>query len=162
MCPPQLFELLQRPHFAPDAPGSSVSGAHSPATPRTLTYSHLIDLTQTLTPESPVFPGFPPFRIEPFMNHDQHGAAIEKISLVNHSGTHLDAPYHCSPTGMFVDQMPAESFVVPAIVVDIAKKAQHDHAALVSPDDLHAWEQANGRIPNGAAVLMNSGWSARF
>src|SRR5262245_5293693 len=109
MCPPQLFELLRRPNFAPDAPGASAGAASAPTAPRTLSYSHLLDLTQTLAPQSPVFPGFPPFHTEPFMNHEQHGAAIEKLSLVNHSGTHLDAPYHCSPRGMFVDQMPAES-----------------------------------------------------
>jgi kynurenine formamidase len=162
MCPPQLFELLRRPHFAPDTAGSSAGSAPGSLAPRALSYSRVLDLTQTLTPESPVFPGFPPFRIEPFMNHQQHGAAIEKLSLVDHSGTHLDAPYHCSPTGMFVDQMPAESFIVPAIVVDIAEQARHDHAALVAPDDLQAWERANGRIPDGAAVLMRSGWGARY
>lgn len=165
MCPPKLFELLRRPHFAPDALGSS--GAPGPAPsrpvqPRALTYTRLVDLTQTLTPTAPVFPGFPPFQIEPFLNHEQHGVAIERLSLVDHSGTHLDAPYHCSPTGITVDQMPAESLIVPAIVVDIAGEAQRDHAALVTPDDLRAWEQAHGRIPTGAAVLMRSGWGERF
>lgn len=162
MCPPQLLALIQRPHFAADAAGSSAGPAPRAKAPRTLSYSHLIDLTQTLTPEAPVFPGFPSFQIEPFMSHEQHGVAIEKLSLVNHTGTHMDAPYHCSPTGMFVDQMPAESLIVPTIVVDITEKAGNDHAALVMPDDLHAWERANGRIPDGAAVLMRSGWGTRY
>jgi kynurenine formamidase len=164
MCPPQLFELLRQPHFSPDSSGSAGSSASPPSrtTPRTLSYTHLTDLTQTLTPATPVFPGFPPVQIEPFFSHDQHGVAIEKLSRVNHSGTHLDAPYHCSPTGLFVDQMPAETLIVPAVVIDIAAQAQHDHAALVKPDDLLAWERANGRIPNGAAVIMRSGWGARY
>lgn len=166
MCPPQLFALLQRPHFAPETLGASGGGTPTapgrPAQPRTLSYTRLVDMSQPLTPATPVFPGFPPIQIEPFLTHEQNGVAIEKLSLVDHSGTHLDAPYHCSPTGITVDQMPAESLIVPAIVIDIADKAQRDHAALVTPEDLHAWEQAHGRIPAGAAVLMRSGWSARF
>jgi kynurenine formamidase len=163
MCPPKLFELLQRsPAFAPDTnlpSGGSGSGA---ALPHTISYTNLLDLTQVLTPTSPVYPGFPPFAIEPFYSHEQHGVAIERLSLVDHSGTHLDAPYHCSREGLFVDQLPAESLIVPAIVVDIADKARADHAALVAPDDLLAWERHNGRIPAGAAVLMRSGWGARY
>jgi len=164
MCPPQLFELLQRPHFAPESPGSAGGAARSPgrAAPRSLSYAHLVDLSQALTPEAPVYPGFPPISIAPFMNHAEHGVAIEQLSLVDHSGTHLDAPYHCSPAGITVDQMPPEALIVPAVVIDITEQARADHAALVTPDDLYAWEQANGRIPAGAAVLMRSGWGTRF
>jgi kynurenine formamidase len=163
MCPPKLFELPQRSAvFAPDTHAAAGSSARPSAQPRTISYANLLDLTQPLTPDSPVYPGFPPFSMEPFFRHEQHGVAIEKLSLVDHSGTHLDAPYHCSPTGMFVDQMPAESFIVPAIVGDITAKAQADHAALVALDDLLAWERHNGRIPAGAAVLMRSGWGARY
>lgn len=162
MCPPQLLELLRRPAlFAPDT-ATPAGGSAGAERPRTLSYSHLLDLTQTLTPASPVYPGFPPFSMEPFYSHDQQGVAIERLSLVDHSGTHLDAPYHCSPSGLFVDQLPTEAFIVPAIVVDIAEKARADHAALVVPDDLLAWERHHGRIPAGAAVLMRSGWGARY
>jgi kynurenine formamidase len=31
-----------------------------------------------------------------------------------------------------------------------------------APDDLAAWESANGEIPVGAAVCMYSGWEERF
>jgi len=161
MCPPKLFELLQRPNCAPDS-HAPAGAAPAAAGPRTISYSRLLDLTQTLTPASPVYPGFPSFAIEPFMSHEVHGVAIEKITLADHSGTHLDAPYHCSPTGMVVERMPAESFIVPAIVVDIAEKARKDHAALVEPDDLLAWERQHGRVPKGAAVLMRSGWGERY
>lgn len=162
MCPPQLFELLRRPSFAPDAGASAGASPAGPAAPRALSYSRVIDLSQTLSPATPVFPGFPPVSITPYLTHAEHNVAIERLELVNHSGTHLDAPYHCSPTGVSVDAMPPEALLVPAIVLDIGAKAERDHAALVTPDDLLAWERANGRIPNGAAVLMRSGWAARY
>jgi kynurenine formamidase len=160
MCPPQLFELLRRPYFAPDS-GGAASPARAVA-PRTLSYSRVVDLSQVLSPATPVFPGFPPVRVEPHFSHEQQGVAIERLELVDHSGTHFDAPYHCSPSGVSIDQMPPEAFIVPAVVVDITERAGRDHAAVVTPDDLLGWERANGRIPNGAAVLMRSGWAARY
>lgn len=163
MCPPKLLEQLRNPGFYQSASDrSGGAGSAGGSATRTLQYSHLIDLTQTLTPQTPMFPGFPPFQIEPHATHEANGFAVEKISLGDHSGTHIDAPYHCSANGFFVDQVPTEQLVVPAIVIDISEKAQREHAALVTPDDLHSWEQRHGRIPNNAAVLMNSGWGPRF
>jgi kynurenine formamidase len=33
---------------------------------------------------------------------------------------------------------------------------------MVMPDDILAWERRYGRLPNGAIVIMHSGWAARF
>jgi len=161
MCPPQLFELLRQPYFAPESGGAAAGPARA-AAPRTLSYTRVVDLSQTLSSATPVFPGFPPARVEPHLSHAQHGVAVERLDMVSHTGTHLDAPYHCSPDGLMVNQMAPEALVVPAIVVDITAKAARDHAAVVTADDLRAWEQAHGRIPAGAAVLMRSGWAARY
>lgn len=160
MCPPRLFELLARPSFAPDR--GAATGRARPAAPRQLGYSRAIDLSQMLSSATPVFPGFPPVKISAHFSHAEHGVAVEHMDLVSHSGTHLDAPYHCSPDGIMADAMPAESLIVPAVVLDISAKAARDHAALVTPDDLLAWERAHGRIPAGAAVLMHAGWGARY
>ncbi len=51
--------------------------------------------------------------------------------------------------------------MVPLAVVDIASRAEDDPDTQVTPDDLIAWESANGPIPQGACVAMNSGWDSR-
>jgi kynurenine formamidase len=47
------------------------------------------------------------------------------------------------------------------VVIDIADRAARDPDTMVTVDDLRAFERKHGRIPNGAAVLMHSGWGAK-
>ena len=41
-------------------------------------------------------------------------------------------------------------------------KAASDPDYRVTVDDLQSWERAYGRIPDGAVVIMNSGWTTRY
>jgi kynurenine formamidase len=52
--------------------------------------------------------------------------------------------------------------VAPAVVVDIRDKAAADPDTALTVDDLRAWEASHGRIPEGAAVLLQSGWASRI
>ena len=46
--------------------------------------------------------------------------------------------------------------------VDLAEaKAKDDANAMVAKEDIDAWISANGAIPAGACVAMNSGWAAK-
>ena len=167
MCPPKFLEYLHspavleqaidRPTGAPPA-ASSLARAVQP-----LRFAHVIDLTHTLSPASPVFPGLPTLVIEPpVFTHEANHVSINRYTISDHCGTHFDAPYHISPTGLKSDEVDPTALVVPAVVIDISTRAAHDHAALLTTADLLAWEQQYGRIPDGAAVLMNSGWAARI
>lgn len=171
MCPPKLLSMLKSSSFLQQtddrSSGSSAeSGATErgkPATTRALNFSHIVDLTHTLSPESPVFPGLPKFVVEtPFATHEANRVSINRYTVSDHCGTHLDAPYHVSANGLYTDQIPLQSLVAPIAVVNIGDKASKDHAATVTPDDLLDWERRHGRIPQGAAVFMASGWAARI
>ena len=48
--------------------------------------------------------------------------------------------------------------LAPLVVVDIRSKASESADAQLTPDDLKAWTDANGDIPEGAIVAMLSGW----
>ena len=48
--------------------------------------------------------------------------------------------------------------MAPCVVVDISKKAAEKLDATLDASDLIEWEKQNGRIPDGAVVLMHSGW----
>ncbi|MFN7959875.1 MAG: cyclase family protein [Thermoanaerobaculia bacterium] len=79
-----------------------------------------------------------------------------------HGGTHLDAPVHFSESGVSVDQIPVRQLVAPAVVVDVSAQAQADPDYRLRPEDLRAWEATHGTIPNGAIVLLRTGWGARY
>ena len=49
----------------------------------------------------------------------------------------------------------------PLCVIDIAARAAEDADTQVTPDDIKAWVDAHGDIPDGACVAMHSGWSSK-
>lgn len=166
MCLPKLLSMLQTSTFPMQADGKNSSGfeeRNKPRPTRSIHFSHIVDLTHTLSPQFPVFPSLPKFVVEkPFATHKPSGVSINRYTLSDHCGTHLDAPYHVSADGLFTDQIPLHSLVAPIVVINIGEKAKREHASTVTPDDLLAWERVHGRIPDGAAVFMASGWAERI
>ncbi len=86
------------------------------------------------------------------------GMALNRISIVEHTGTHLDAPRHFAPDGASVGELPISQLIVPLVLLDIRDKAKADRDARVEPRDVTAWERRHGRIPAGSCVAMLSGW----
>jgi kynurenine formamidase len=79
-----------------------------------------------------------------------------------HSSTHMDFPAHFVSGAETVDVYDASKLIAPLVVIDISAKAEGDPDSMVTPDDLVAYEEANGEIPAGAVVAMYSGWESRW
>ena len=77
-------------------------------------------------------------------------------------GTHLDAPARLVKGSWTVDQIPAQRLVAPLVVIDIAKKAEKNPDYLLSIEDISAWENTYGQIPQGAVVMADTGWDSRW
>jgi arylformamidase len=76
-----------------------------------------IDVTLPLRPDTPTWPGDPPIRFEPHASVDRDGAAVHRLHLGTHSGTHVDAPSHLVPGGAPVDRLPLDALCGPARLV---------------------------------------------
>ncbi len=132
-----------------------------------------IDLTQTLSPDTPTLV-LPPefgqcaaFEQEEISRYDDRGVAWywNNFTVSEHTGTHFDAPIHWV-TGKdlannAVDTISPENFVAPAIVIDISGKAANDPDYLLTAADIEEWETTNGRVPAGSWVLLRTDWSKR-
>jgi kynurenine formamidase len=79
-----------------------------------------------------------------------------------HGGTHIDAPMHFAENRWTNSDIPLDRLIRPAIVIDVTQQAAKDADYALAPTDLAAWEEKNGRIPDGAIVLLRTGWSARW
>jgi kynurenine formamidase len=79
--------------------------------------------------------------------------------IVEHAGTHLDAPIHFSTAGATVDKIDVGALVAPLAVIDVKAKAAQNPDYLLSRQDLADWEGRHGRLPDGCCVAMNSGWA---
>lgn len=132
------------------------------ATPVASSAGGVLDLTHTLTPKTPVWPGNESFAHEPVRTYAEHGFYGQALNFWEHTGTHYDAPAHFiegNDTGEFLDP---SKLVAPLVVIDISARAAEDADTGVSVEDIEAWESANGAIPQGAFVAMYSGWSLKI
>jgi kynurenine formamidase len=117
----------------------------------------VVDLTHTLTRDFPTFGGRPQFSLHTVSVLARHGWNVRSWRVEEHTGTHLDAPWHKSD-GDTVDRIPAGELVGPAAVVDIRSRAAVDADAELTLADLQAWEARHGPLPPGAIVALCSGW----
>ena len=129
------------------------------APPSGVTFSRIVDLTHTLTPDFPTFGGEQQLEIESVFKLASDGYNLNIWHLNEHTGTHLDSPFHFSD-GPSADQLAIERLVGPLAIIDIRAKAEADPDAQVTPDDIAAWEALYGPLPEGVIVAMLSGWDA--
>jgi kynurenine formamidase len=154
--------------------GRSVSAARQGATPvsgssgttgGTTTiaqFSSIVDLSHTITPDFPLFPGGTPFELTSLQTFEADGYYGNRIAVDEHTATHMDAPAHFDPDGLTADRLPVAGFVAPLAVIDISGRAANDSDAQVLPDDILEWEAVNGSLPPGAFVAMFSAWESRL
>jgi kynurenine formamidase len=96
-----------------------------------------------------------------FSTANGDGWNVTRWTLDEHAGTHIDSPFHRNPEGLTVDKIPARDLVLPLAIIDIRAKAEENEDAQVTLDDLKAWEEKNGRLPERCCVAMLSGWDSR-
>lgn len=131
----------------------------------------VVDLTAPLSPQTPVLQLPPPFAntihlsLEPVSAFDDAGPMWRwnNIHTGEHTGTHLDAPAHwvTGRDGATVDQIGLDRLIGPAAVLDVIDQVAVDTDFLLEPDHLLSWEAEHGRLPDGAWLLLRTGWSAR-
>jgi kynurenine formamidase len=85
-----------------------------------------------------------------------------KFCAPEHGGTHIDAPMHFAESRWTNSDIPLDRLIRRAVVIDIAAKADKNPDYRLTPEDVSEWERAHGRIPDGAIVLLRTGWSARW
>ncbi len=85
------------------------------------------------------------------------GMHLNRLSLVEHTGTHIDAPSHFGEGGADLADIPLQDLAVPLVVVDARERARSDGNFALSLKDLQEWEGLNGPIPLGCCVALWSG-----
>lgn len=76
------------------------------------------DITLTITPALPVWPGDPPIRLPKPADMDRGDEfSITRMDMGVHTGTHLDAPAHFLRGGAGVETLDLDVLIGPALVV---------------------------------------------
>jgi kynurenine formamidase len=131
----------------------------------------VVDLTQPLSERTPVLQLPDPLANTPGLSrreisrYDDRGPAWawDVLEVGEHVGTHFDAPIHwiTGRDGEDVASVPAARLVGPAVVIDKSAEAAEDPNYLLTADDVRAFEAEHGDLPEGAWVLLRTGWDTR-
>jgi kynurenine formamidase len=91
----------------------------------------------------------------------QGGASMGTFSSDEHFGTHLDAPAHFGGAWT-TEKIPVERLVRQAVCINIEAEAGKDEDYRLTQKDILQFEAKSGRIPDGALVLVATGWDRRW
>ncbi len=169
---------LAAPHraCAADAPADAAAPAahtarHGPA-PRpkadlTSVYAQLairrfVDLTHSFGPDTPHWKGFGEMKVRTLYTIAKDGFHVDEFCHVGQWGTHVDPPSHFHDGLKTVDQIDPKDMLMPLVVLDVHEKVARNADYVLSLEDVQAWEEHHGRIPEHAFVAMRTDWSKRW
>lgn len=119
------------------------------------------DLTHTFSPAFPTFAAGEEARRESYTTIADDGYYMQSWRLVEHTGTHVDAPVHFVEGGRTTTELTPDELLPPAVTVSMRRRVARDPDAELSVAELRAYEERVGKIPTGAAVLLHTGWDER-
>jgi kynurenine formamidase len=93
---------------------------------------------------------------------EKNGYFTRSFWMLEHYGTHLDAPIHFPPGKMTVDEIPPTKLFGPAVVLDVRAESVKDADYQAPAALVEEWEKRHGQIPEGAIVLLRTGWASRW
>src|SRR5712691_7247802 len=78
----------------------------------------IVDLSHHYEDGMPIFPGLPDPSFRPIARVEEDGYAMSEYHLLNHIGTHVDAPAHQIAGGDTIDEIGLERLVNDDVTID--------------------------------------------
>jgi kynurenine formamidase len=104
-----------------------------------------------------VYPGDPGVDLSPALELDRDGAAVTRLELGSHTGTHVDAPAHTVAGGRTIDRVDLDELIGEALVVHVAGLRDGEHYGL---DAIEHSAPLPDRVP--LIVVVDTGWARHF
>jgi kynurenine formamidase len=125
--------------------------------------TRIVDMTYAINGKLPAWPGDDKtFEAQIVATPEKDGYLARSFWMLEHYGTHMDAPAHFPPGKLALDQIPVAHFFGPAVVIDVREETSKDPDYRLSTARVEKWEAAHGRIPSGAIVMIRTGWASRW
>jgi arylformamidase len=124
---------------------------------------HVHDASPLIEAGMPMFVVYEGPEISPLLSHDEIGVAANRISLAEHTGTHVDAPFHFDPNGMTVDRLAADALLLrPYKKFDLTAENPQP-GQLLGVDALHrAAERSDFELAAGDVAIIEMGWDRHW
>ena len=125
--------------------------------------TRVVDLSYAINDKLVAWPGDEKvFEAKVNATVEKNGYFTRSFWMLEHYGTHLDAPIHFPPGKTTVDQIPAKQFFGPAVVLDVRAEGAKDADYRLPAARVEEWEKKHGRISQGSIVLLRTGWASRW
>ncbi len=112
----------------------------------------IIDLSHTIEPGMPCYPGTPEPIFNPLSAIEKDGYSEQLFTLSSHTGTHVDLPSHILSEGSSLDDLNLDRFTGNGIAIDVSSKA----GKLIQKEAFYGFEPLIGTCD---FLLLYSGWS---
>ena len=123
----------------------------------------VVDLSHAIADDLPSWPGdAKSFEAHVESSIEKGGCFTRSFWMLEHYGTHIDAPAHFASGAMTVEQIPPARLFGPAVLFDVRDTAAQNADYELAPDRIVRWEEAHGRIPPGSIALLRTGWASRW
>ena len=125
--------------------------------------TRVVDLSYAISDKLVAWPGDERvFEAKVNATIEKNGYFTRSFWMLEHYGTHLDAPAHFPPGKATVDQIPVKQLIGPAVVLDVRAEGAKDADYQLPAARIEEWEKQHGRIREGSIVLLRTGWAARW
>ncbi len=122
----------------------------------------VVDLTHTIHPNIPIWPGSCFFFKELQQAYSSETFRVFNYHFAAGTGTHIDAPFHSEEQGKTISDFNLPELIGPCCVIDVCQQVQQDPDYMVSITDVTLWEHTHGIILEGSIVLAHTGWSQHW
>ena len=122
-----------------------------------------VELSHSLNNDSPYWAGIPEGSVDLSKTVFDWGnpmleCLIQTFKFPGQFGTHIDFPGHFVKNAPLSEEYGAENFAYPLVVIDITDKVKEDPEYAVTAEDIKAYEEKYGDIPDGAFVALRTDW----
>jgi arylformamidase len=132
------------------------------------------DISPTLSPTIPVWPGDTPYSTEPTWQIEPGcPVRVSRMTMSTHTGAHCDAPSHYDPQGLAIDAVALDPYIGPCRIIDclgagIVTPSHIGHALAAIPPRVllrtyaaapqRAWDSSFSAVaPDTIALLAQHG-----
>ncbi|MGD1820468.1 MAG: cyclase family protein [Pleomorphochaeta sp.] len=122
--------------------------------------SKFIDLSYTLEEGMPTWPTQARYSSTIYESYDYGDESLHsRITLSEHTGTHIDAPKHFYKEGCSIDELNVNTIFSRGVKIS-AKFIEPK--SLFTLKDLDRFEQENGEISESDIVMFQFGWDSKY
>jgi len=110
-----------------------------------------IDLSYEINEKTQMYPGLFKPKICKDKVIENDGVNIKRLSIITHTGTHIDAPRHFYKNGMTIDKLPLNKFVGEAAYLDFSNT---ELGSVISIKEIIKF---NDLIQSNDIIILNTG-----